>query len=113
MVFPESPKVSQACRSLILRILVPQNLRPKISEIQNDPWLAVTTATIQTSTESAFLVTYTFVLYNYKYNKLFFECVQSTFISKTPKIKYGNLRNFLLVTVLSVLNAEYNSANSK
>ncbi|XP_058801570.1 testis-specific serine/threonine-protein kinase 4-like [Phymastichus coffea] len=53
VVFPKSPKVSRACRSLILRILVPQNLRPSIAEIQKDAWLTKQTATAQTSTDDA------------------------------------------------------------
>ncbi|OXU26538.1 hypothetical protein TSAR_014459 [Trichomalopsis sarcophagae] len=55
IVFPESPKVSQECRNLILRILVPQRSRPRICEIQNDVWLAIPTATAQTSTDDDFL----------------------------------------------------------
>ncbi|XP_001603166.1 testis-specific serine/threonine-protein kinase 4-like [Nasonia vitripennis] len=55
IVFPESPKVSQECRNLILRILVPQRSRPRICEIQNDVWLAIPTATAQTSTDDVFL----------------------------------------------------------
>ncbi|KAJ8681288.1 hypothetical protein QAD02_017075 [Eretmocerus hayati] len=55
VVFPKSPKVSSACRNLITRILVPQRSRPKIPEIQKDVWLAVATASAQTSTDDDIL----------------------------------------------------------
>ncbi|XP_014203405.1 testis-specific serine/threonine-protein kinase 4-like [Copidosoma floridanum] len=53
--FPKSPKVSDGCRKLILRILVPQMTRPKITEILKDPWLAVPTATAQTSIDEIYV----------------------------------------------------------
>lgn len=37
--FPKEPKVSYSCRSLIRRILVPQQSRIKIEIIKADDWL--------------------------------------------------------------------------
>lgn len=42
--------MSQACRSLISRILVPQRIRLSIDHIRNDAWLAASLVTVQTST---------------------------------------------------------------
>ncbi|OAD54532.1 Testis-specific serine/threonine-protein kinase 4 [Eufriesea mexicana] len=50
VAFPKEPNVSQACRSLISRILVPQRLRLDIDHIRNDVWLAASVVTVQTST---------------------------------------------------------------
>ncbi|XP_020300665.1 testis-specific serine/threonine-protein kinase 4-like isoform X2 [Pseudomyrmex gracilis] len=46
--FPKHPKVSQLCRSLITRILVPQSARLCISNIRSDVWLE-TSVVAQTS----------------------------------------------------------------
>ncbi|EGI59887.1 Testis-specific serine/threonine-protein kinase 4 [Acromyrmex echinatior] len=48
VVFPKHPKVSQPCRSLISRILVPQFARLRINSIKNDAWLE-TSVVAQTS----------------------------------------------------------------
>ncbi|XP_031364365.1 testis-specific serine/threonine-protein kinase 3-like isoform X1 [Apis laboriosa] len=50
VVFPKEPNVSQACRSLISRILVPQRIRMNIDNIRNDTWLAESLVTVETST---------------------------------------------------------------
>ncbi|XP_014221467.1 testis-specific serine/threonine-protein kinase 3-like [Trichogramma pretiosum] len=50
VVFPDTPKVSRPCRALIVRILVPQRLRPQIPEILSDEWMAIPLASAQTST---------------------------------------------------------------
>ncbi|CAL7946800.1 unnamed protein product [Xylocopa violacea] len=50
VTFPKEPTVSQACRSLISRILVPQRMRLDINYIRNDAWLATSLVTAQTST---------------------------------------------------------------
>ncbi|XP_011506028.1 PREDICTED: testis-specific serine/threonine-protein kinase 4 [Ceratosolen solmsi marchali] len=55
VVFPKSPKVSNECRNLIQYILVPQAARPKIVDIQKDPWISIATTTAHTSTEDIFL----------------------------------------------------------
>ena len=49
IVFPKEPQVSHDCRALILRILVLQNKRPKVSEIKSDKWLLANTASVHTS----------------------------------------------------------------
>ncbi|EZA61755.1 hypothetical protein DMN91_004290 [Ooceraea biroi] len=48
VVFPKHPKVSQSCRSLITRILVPQSVRLCINDIKTDVWLE-TSVVAQTS----------------------------------------------------------------
>ncbi|XP_033323921.2 testis-specific serine/threonine-protein kinase 3 [Megalopta genalis] len=53
--FPKTPIVSQACRSLISRILVPQRTRLRIDNIRNDAWLAAAQVTVQTSTTDTFM----------------------------------------------------------
>ncbi|XP_078035845.1 testis-specific serine/threonine-protein kinase 3 [Augochlora pura] len=53
--FPKTPVVSQACRSLISRILVPQRSRLRIDNIRNDAWLAAAQVTAQTSTTDTFM----------------------------------------------------------
>ncbi|XP_076173669.1 testis-specific serine/threonine-protein kinase 3 [Ptiloglossa arizonensis] len=50
VTFPREPRVSEACRSLISRILVPQQTRLQIDNIRNDVWLVVSLVTAQTST---------------------------------------------------------------
>ncbi|CAK9822984.1 Testis-specific serine/threonine-protein kinase 4 [Anthophora retusa] len=50
VTYPKEPKVSQACRSLISRILVPQRMRLDTDHIRQDIWLATALATAQTST---------------------------------------------------------------
>ncbi|KOC61080.1 Testis-specific serine/threonine-protein kinase 4 [Habropoda laboriosa] len=50
VTYPKEPKVSQACRSLISRILVPQRIRLGTDHIRQDAWLATSLATAQTST---------------------------------------------------------------
>ncbi|KAK1117104.1 hypothetical protein K0M31_017026 [Melipona bicolor] len=52
VTFPKEPNVSQACRSLISRILVPQRIRLDIDRIRNDVWLSVSLVEAQTSTTS-------------------------------------------------------------
>ncbi|XP_014485927.1 PREDICTED: testis-specific serine/threonine-protein kinase 3-like [Dinoponera quadriceps] len=56
VVFPKQPKVSQPCRSLITRILVPQPERPSISVIRTDSWLE-TSVVAQTSISDEFAKT--------------------------------------------------------
>ncbi|XP_066584442.1 testis-specific serine/threonine-protein kinase 3-like [Prorops nasuta] len=48
--FPKIPKVSQACRSLINRILVSQRSRLRIPNIRSDSWLTASAVASQTST---------------------------------------------------------------
>ncbi|KYN32878.1 Testis-specific serine/threonine-protein kinase 4 [Trachymyrmex septentrionalis] len=55
VVFPKRPKVSQSCRSLITRILVPQFARLRINSIKNDAWLE-TSVVAQTSISDRFNV---------------------------------------------------------
>ncbi|XP_046143350.1 testis-specific serine/threonine-protein kinase 1-like [Osmia bicornis bicornis] len=55
ITFPKEPKVSQACRSLIARILVPQRTRLHIDNIRNDIWLSESLVTVQTSTSDTFV----------------------------------------------------------
>nr|XP_034180183.1 testis-specific serine/threonine-protein kinase 4-like isoform X2 [Osmia lignaria] len=55
ITFPKEPKVSQACRSLIARILVPQRTRLHIDNIRNDVWLSESLVTVQTSTSDTFV----------------------------------------------------------
>nr|XP_031837288.1 testis-specific serine/threonine-protein kinase 4-like [Nomia melanderi] len=58
IVFPKTPMVSQACRSLISRILVPQRTRLRIDNIRNDVWLTASYVAAQTSTTDTFMVTF-------------------------------------------------------
>ncbi|XP_011696629.1 PREDICTED: testis-specific serine/threonine-protein kinase 4-like [Wasmannia auropunctata] len=53
VVFPKRPKVSQSCRSLIARILVPQFARLRINNIKSDAWLE-TSVVAQTSINDSF-----------------------------------------------------------
>lgn len=53
--FPKHPKVSQLCRSLISRILVPQSSRLRINNIRSDVWLE-TSVVAQTSITDQFVV---------------------------------------------------------
>ncbi|KYN19481.1 PREDICTED: testis-specific serine/threonine-protein kinase 3-like [Trachymyrmex cornetzi] len=53
VVFPKRPKVSQSCRSLITRILVPQFARLRINSIKIDAWLE-TSVVAQTSISDRF-----------------------------------------------------------
>lgn len=55
VVFPKYPKVSQPCRSLIARILVPQSTRLCISNIKTNSWLE-TSVVAQTSISGRFIV---------------------------------------------------------
>ncbi|XP_043280585.1 testis-specific serine/threonine-protein kinase 4-like [Venturia canescens] len=50
VTFPKAPKISSECRSLIMRILMPQKTRIKIADIRSDPWLAVPVSEAETST---------------------------------------------------------------
>ncbi|XP_054016639.1 testis-specific serine/threonine-protein kinase 3-like [Hylaeus anthracinus] len=50
VTFPKEPNVSDTCRSLISRILVPQRIRLQIDSIRNDVWLVEALVTAQTST---------------------------------------------------------------
>ncbi|KOX71604.1 Testis-specific serine/threonine-protein kinase 4 [Melipona quadrifasciata] len=50
VTFPKEPNVSQACRSLISRILVPQRIRLDIDRVRNDIWLSLSLVDAQTST---------------------------------------------------------------
>ncbi|XP_076755257.1 testis-specific serine/threonine-protein kinase 3 [Xylocopa sonorina] len=79
VTFPKEPNVSQACRSLISRILVPQRMRLDINYIRNDVWLVTSLVTAQTSTTDTlmvipkviFLVDHIFlflIVYNISYN---------------------------------------------
>ncbi|XP_015438909.1 PREDICTED: testis-specific serine/threonine-protein kinase 3-like [Dufourea novaeangliae] len=61
LAFPKEPVVSQACRSLISRILVPQRTRLRIGNIRNDTWLAASLVTAQTSTSDTSMVNGTIV----------------------------------------------------
>ena len=54
-MFPKYPKVSRLCRSLIIRILVPQFARLRINSIKNDAWLE-TSVVAQTSISDRFIV---------------------------------------------------------
>lgn len=54
-MFPKHPKVSQLCRSLIVRILVPQSARLCIAIIRTDAWLE-TSVVAQTSIDNGFVV---------------------------------------------------------
>lgn len=63
VVFPKEPNVSQACRSLISRILVPQRIRMNIDNIRNDMWLAESLVTVETSTTDIPMVIFIFRLY--------------------------------------------------
>jgi len=55
VAFPKHPKVSQSCRSLIARILVPQFARLRINDIKSDVWLE-TSVVAQTSISDRFIV---------------------------------------------------------
>ncbi|KAG7210528.1 hypothetical protein KM043_012049 [Ampulex compressa] len=55
VTFPKQPKVSQSCRSLIMRILVPQRSRLQMDNIRNDVWLAASLVTAQTSTTDSLI----------------------------------------------------------
>ncbi|EFN83484.1 hypothetical protein EAI_15419 [Harpegnathos saltator] len=55
--FPKHPKVSQPCRSLIARILMPQPARLRIGIIRSDIWLEVSTSVAQTSIDDGFVKT--------------------------------------------------------
>lgn len=50
VIFPKEPNVSQSCRSLISRILVPQRIRLDIDHVRNDVWLSMSLVETQTST---------------------------------------------------------------
>ncbi|XP_039301978.1 testis-specific serine/threonine-protein kinase 4 [Solenopsis invicta] len=54
VVFPKHPKVSQSCRSLITRILVPQYARLRIINIKSDAWLEAS-VDAQTSISDKFI----------------------------------------------------------
>ncbi|XP_032667360.1 testis-specific serine/threonine-protein kinase 3-like isoform X2 [Odontomachus brunneus] len=58
VVFPKHPKVSQPCRSLIARILVPQTARMRICVIRTDAWLEMSVVA-QTSINDGFAKTAT------------------------------------------------------
>lgn len=40
--FPSKPRISNACKSLIVRILTPPRYRPTLAVIKNDNWLLET-----------------------------------------------------------------------
>ncbi|KAL6441294.1 hypothetical protein ACFW04_003507 [Cataglyphis niger] len=54
VAFPKLPKVSESCRSLISRILVPQSARLRINNIRNDTWLEISVVA-QTSISGRFI----------------------------------------------------------
>ncbi|XP_011882449.1 PREDICTED: testis-specific serine/threonine-protein kinase 3-like [Vollenhovia emeryi] len=54
VVFLKRPKISQSCRSLIARILVPQHARLRINNIKSDTWLE-TSVVAQTSVSERFI----------------------------------------------------------
>ncbi|XP_076620720.1 testis-specific serine/threonine-protein kinase 3 [Colletes latitarsis] len=60
VTFPKEPIVSDACRMLISRILVPQQTRLHIDNIRNNAWLVASLVTAQTSTSDTLMnVSYT------------------------------------------------------
>lgn len=63
VIFPKEPNVSQACRSLISRILVPQRIRLDIDRIRNDVWLSMSLVTAQTSTTDILTVRFEILSY--------------------------------------------------
>ncbi|XP_070165970.1 testis-specific serine/threonine-protein kinase 3 [Polyergus mexicanus] len=54
VAFHKLPKVSESCRSLISRILVPQSVRLRINNIRNDAWLE-TSVVAQTSISGRYI----------------------------------------------------------
>ncbi|XP_071553136.1 testis-specific serine/threonine-protein kinase 3 [Temnothorax nylanderi] len=87
VVFPKRPKVSQSCRSLITRILVPQYARLRINNIKSDAWLE-TSVVAQTSISDRFIGALSTIPAT-KESKVFDECV----VSINPAIFQGNERS--------------------
>lgn len=74
LTFPEAPKVSQPCCSLIKKILMPQWSRLNITQIRNDPWILAPQALVQTSAESLVSVScYIICIFFILNDKIMFE----------------------------------------
>ncbi|XP_011640321.2 testis-specific serine/threonine-protein kinase 4-like [Pogonomyrmex barbatus] len=84
VIFPKRPKVSQSCRFLITRILVPQSARLRINNIRSDAWLE-TSVVAQTSISGRFIGVLS-TMPATKESKIFDECI----VSITPAIFQEN-----------------------